>query len=106
MAEHDGEPVGAAWVRLLEQDAGGYGYVDDETPELAIAIEAPWRGRGVGTLLLQGMLHAAGRAGYEAVSLSVHARNPARRLYERAGFAVVGVDGDSIVMRLELAEPD
>jgi ribosomal protein S18 acetylase RimI-like enzyme len=84
-----GDPVGAAWVRLLTGDAAGFGWVDDDTPELAIAVLPGQRGRGLGERMLRALLDAAvGR--FDAVSLSVRADNPAVRLYERTGFRVVG----------------
>jgi ribosomal protein S18 acetylase RimI-like enzyme len=84
-----GEAVGAAWLRLLTGDAKGFGYVDDETPELAIAVAPRRRGRGVGERMLRELLDAAAGT-FAAVSLSVRADNPALRLYERVGFQVVG----------------
>ena len=36
-AEVDGRVAGAVWVRLMQ----GFGFVDDETPELAVALHAP-----------------------------------------------------------------
>jgi ribosomal protein S18 acetylase RimI-like enzyme len=99
-----GERVGAAWLRLLTGDAKGYGYVDDATPELAIAVLPTHRGRGIGARLLTELLDAA-RATFDAVSLSVRADNAARRLYERLGFRTVG-DSDagatSVTMRIGL----
>jgi ribosomal protein S18 acetylase RimI-like enzyme len=88
--DETGELVGAAWVRLLTGDAKGYGYVDDDTPELAIAVVPRQRGREVGERMLGELLASAGAAGFRAVSLSVRADNPALRLYERLGFQVVG----------------
>ena len=88
-----GEPVGAAWVRQLTGDDPGYGYVDDETPELTIAVEPTHRGRGLGTRLLAELGRAVPRC-----SLSVDHRNPARRLYERFGFTPVAFDGNSLTM--------
>jgi ribosomal protein S18 acetylase RimI-like enzyme len=83
-----GEPIGAAWLRLLTGEMQGFGYVDDDTPELAIAVLPALRGRGVGARLLAELLDAA-RGTFGAVSLSVRADNPARRLYERIGFRAV-----------------
>jgi ribosomal protein S18 acetylase RimI-like enzyme len=84
----DGEPVGAAWVRMLVGKDAAYGYVDDTTPELAIAVDPQRTGDGIGSQLLKRLLLDAERM-FPAVSLSVRADNPARRLYERFGFQPV-----------------
>lgn len=80
-----GEPLGAAWVRLVQ----GYGFVDHDTPELGIAVVERRRGAGIGSALLEHLLDRVPRC-----SLSVDTRNPAVRLYVRLGFATVGLDGD------------
>lgn len=63
----------------------------DEAEILSIAIDADQRGRGLSrNLLLTHLGHLAGR-GVRRIFLEVEENNaPARRLYERAGFAVVG----------------
>jgi ribosomal protein S18 acetylase RimI-like enzyme len=95
------EPIGAAWVRLLTGGTPGYGWVDYQTPELTIAILPEHRGNGIGTQLLAQLLELA-RTRYRAVSLSVSRENPARRLYERAGFKTVARDEHSLTMKKEL----
>lgn len=94
-----GDPIGAAWLRLLDGDNRGYGYVDDNTPELSIAVLPAYRGAGVGTALLRRLLDLA-TDHYDAISLSVSRNNPATRLYERFGFTIVDSSGTSHVMRL------
>jgi ribosomal protein S18 acetylase RimI-like enzyme len=84
----DGAQVGAAWLRLFAGDDAAYGYVDDETPELAIAVAPGATGSGIGAALLTRLLDDAAGI-HPAVSLSVRADNPARRLYERLGFELV-----------------
>jgi ribosomal-protein-alanine N-acetyltransferase len=63
----------------------------DEAEILSIAIDTGHRGRGLSRdLLLTHLGHLAGR-GVRQIFLEVEENNaPARRLYERAGFAVVG----------------
>jgi len=63
----------------------------DEAEILSIAVAESHRGRGLSnTLLLTHLGHLAGR-GVRKVFLEVEENNqPARRLYQRAGFAVVG----------------
>jgi len=63
----------------------------DEAEILSIAVASSHRGRGLSrTLLLTHLGHLAGR-GVRTVFLEVEENNqPARRLYERAGFGVAG----------------
>jgi [ribosomal protein S18]-alanine N-acetyltransferase len=63
----------------------------DQAEILSIAVAPGHRGRGLSrNLLLTHLGHLAGR-GVRRVFLEVEENNqPARRLYERAGFAVVG----------------
>ena len=61
-----------------------------------------WRGRGAGTALVEHAMHAAREAGFDAMQFNfVFETNPARRLYERLGFALVGtvpevIDGQAV----------
>ncbi|MEA2887137.1 MAG: [ribosomal protein S18]-alanine N-acetyltransferase, partial [Bradyrhizobium sp.] len=63
----------------------------DEAEILSIAVDAKHRGRGLSrNLLLTHLGHLAGR-GVRTVFLEVEENNqPARRLYDRAGFSVAG----------------
>lgn len=89
--------VGAAWTRLLGGEPKGFGYVDEETPELAMSVVREYRGQGIGTGLLARVLADAAER-FPGVSLSVDDDNPAKRLYLRAGFTPVGLVGKSVTM--------
>jgi GNAT superfamily N-acetyltransferase len=95
-------PVGAAWYRLFTRDHPGFGYVDDETPELAIAVVPSRRGKGTGSMLLEALVDRARAEGHRALSLSVEAASPAVELYERQGFEKVGESDHSWTMLLTL----
>jgi ribosomal protein S18 acetylase RimI-like enzyme len=98
-----GFPAGAAWYRLFPRDRPGYGFVDERTPELAIAVVPNARGKGVGSALLGALLDRARVEGYGAISLSVDRNNAgAIELYERHGFERVGEDDDSVTMLAHL----
>ncbi len=101
-----GREVGAAWYRIFAEDEPGYGFVDTDTPEIALAVDPSRRGVGVGGALLRTIMGSARANGFPAVSLSVHKSNhPALRLYEKSGFVRFRADGDDWVMRADLSTP-
>lgn len=97
ICENSQQPIGAVWVRLMNGDNKGYGYVDDETPELTIAIAPEFRGKGIGSELVSRQL-ADTKLHHRAVCLSVSADNPALRLYKKLRFETVKTDGTSLTM--------
>lgn len=103
IALQDGFPVGAAWYRLFTPDRPGYGFVDDQTPELAIAVVPNRRGKGVGSTLLDALLRRAAEEGYAAISLAVDKANLREiELYARHGFERVGESEDTLTLRARL----
>ena len=97
-------PVGAAWYRLFETSAPGYGFVDEQTPELTIAVVPSCRGKGYGAELLEALLDRARADGYGQISLSVESDSPAVKLYERHGFETVAHRGEASVMVADLTD--
>jgi ribosomal protein S18 acetylase RimI-like enzyme len=98
IAHETGNRVGAAWLRIFSPDEPGYGYVDDTTPELSIAVVPSRRRHGLGQELLDALVGAARAAGHEAVSLSVESDSPAVGFYERNGFERVREQEGGLVM--------
>lgn len=104
VAEADGRPIGAAWLRRFGPDDPGYGFVGPDVPELTIAVAGAWRGLGVGARLLDAVLAAGQRRGSDRVSLSVEPGNrTAAALYRSRGFRDVGTNGGAVTMLVELA---
>ena len=91
-------PVGAAWCRRFSGSAPGYGFVDEQTPELTIAVVPSKRKHGIGQELLDALLARAQADGVPALSLSVENGSPAVAFYERNGFAPVGEQGAALTM--------
>ena len=97
-----GFPVGAAWYRLFKENRRGYGFVDETTPELSIAVVPSRRGHGIGGELMTALLDHARSEGYETISLSVAKDSPSIRLYARYGFARVDERDGAVTMRAAL----
>jgi RimJ/RimL family protein N-acetyltransferase len=77
VAEADGKPVGQLGLHLAP-----YGVAD-----LGMLVAAGWRGRGVGTVLLDEAVRRAREAGAHKIALQVWPHNTAAiALYERFGF--------------------
>ena len=101
-AEVDGQVAGAAWSRIMED----YGHIDDHTPSLALSLLPDYRGQGIGTRLLDRLLVLLQKQGYQRVSLSVQAENPALRLYQRAGFEMEETRGSEYLMAKDLTQTE
>src|ERR1700757_2948510 len=72
IAEDDaGQALGACWMRLLPYGAG-LAYVDDETPQLCIAVMPQWQRQGVGRAMMDAALEAARDHGLRKIALTVH----------------------------------
>ena len=77
----DGHPLGIAWIR---RPLGG------GVPFIGLAVRPEARGQGVGAALLRACQRDAMDHGHD-LSLTVHCRNPALKLYRRCGFREIGL---------------
>jgi ribosomal protein S18 acetylase RimI-like enzyme len=82
VVEVDGERAGRLYVHRGKSDIR----------IMDIALAPAFRGRGIGTRLLRTLVAEAGDSG-RRLSIHVEQNNPARRLYERLGFAPAGEHG-------------
>ena len=97
------ERVGIAWYRVFSEEDQGYGFVSRDIPELGIATTADYRGRGIGLILMRGLIQLARSEGRAGLSLSVEVDNRrALDLYRRLGFRQVATIGNSWTMLLTL----
>ena len=97
-----GKDAGAAWYRFWTDSYHSYGYVNQDTPEIGIALEKPYRGQGIGSQLLSQLLTLAAKNGIQQLSLSVEEDNPAYFLYKKHRFKKVKVVDNSLTMVVSL----
>ena len=95
----DGQPRRRGVAAPLPRVEPGYGFVDEQTPELSIAVVPSRRRHGLGQELMDALLEAARAAGHGAVSLSVEDDSPAVAFYERNGFERVREQDGGLVMQ-------
>ena len=100
VAETDGKIVGAAWTRIMHD----YGHVDDETPSFAISLYKEYRGRGIGTRMMQEMLALLKSKSYAKASLAVQKDNYAVKMYEKLGFRVLRESEEEYIMVCDLQQ--
>jgi ribosomal protein S18 acetylase RimI-like enzyme len=67
VAKQDGQIIGVAWTRIIP----AYGHIDNETPELAISVLPDFRGKGIGSEMMQSLFDLLRERGYRQTSLSV-----------------------------------
>ena len=103
VAEDECGLLGLVWYRFFTDDEHGEGFVDEDTPELAIAVVDTHRSRGIGMQLMEAIHERARADGVAQISLSVDLDNPARRLYERLGYVELEPGGEDERMVLRLA---
>jgi GNAT superfamily N-acetyltransferase len=87
---------GAAWYRLFPAAAPGFGFVDEETPELTIAVVPSHRGHGTGGELLEALLARARNEGFPRVSLSAEPGQTG--FYEKHGFSELQREDGTVTM--------
>jgi predicted kinase/ribosomal protein S18 acetylase RimI-like enzyme len=99
--DHAGTRLAAAFSRHTTAHDPGWGHVSPDIPELGMAVVASHRGRGIGRLVLEGLLQRR-----PTMSLSVDLENSvARRLYESLGFEWVADEGTAATMLRRGAPP-
>jgi len=91
---------GAAWYRLFSEREPGFGFVDEKTPELTIAVVPSRRGKGAGKELIEALLAHARDDGHSTISLS-SAREQVP-YYERLGFRTVSESEQAVTMLAHL----
>ena len=98
VAIQDGKVVGAVWTRIMDD----YGHVDDEAPSFAISLYKEYRGKGIGTRLMEEMLEILRDQGYKRVSLSVQKANYAVKMYQKTGFRIMDENDEEFIMVCKL----
>jgi len=93
-------PIGAAWYRVFPASAPGFGFVDEQTPELTIAVVPSRRGGGLGAQLMDALLERARKDGHSGISLS--AERGRTGLYERYGFRPIEEKDGTVTMKASL----
>ena len=71
---------------------------DDDMPSFAISLYKDYRGKGIGTKLMERMLELLRENGYKKASLAVQKANYAVKMYEKVGFKTIGENSEEYIM--------
>ena len=105
IAMDGGHSVGAAWYRLFRESSSGYGFIDEETPELTIVVVPSRQGEGIGKELLAALVARGKADGYTRLSASVDKNNPETQAFLGEGFEQVAEHGSTLTLRRRLDIP-
>lgn len=91
--------IGAVWGRTFNSLKPGYGFIDENTPEISMAVKKEFRNQGIGAKLIDEITGIYSSRGIKSISLSVDKRNRAKLLYTRKGFIEVADKGTAVTMK-------
>lgn len=100
VALYDNKIIGACWVRIMND----YGHIADDTPSLAISVLEEYRGKGIGTKLMESILKLLKEKGYKQVSLAVQKDNYALKMYKQVGFDIIDENEQEYIMIYKINE--
>jgi len=98
IATIDSIPVGAAWYRFWTESNNTRGYINENTPVLAIGVQSEFRHQGIGQKMIGWLVEYASKHLIKEISLCVSKDNYAMKLYKQQGFEEYADNGDSIIM--------
>ena len=98
VAMDGGHSIGAAWYRLFTEASHGYGFVDEQTPELTVAVVPSRQDEGIAEQLLVALFARAAAEGYAGVSTSVEGDNPERERLREQGFEALAEHGSTLTL--------
>lgn len=98
IAELNKRIIGACWTRIMND----YGHIDNNTPSFAISLYEEYRGKGIGTQLMETMLKLLKDKGYKKTSLAVQKDNYAVEMYRKVGFKIIDENEQEYIMVCDL----
>jgi GNAT superfamily N-acetyltransferase len=99
IAMDGGHRIGAGWFRLFRENAPGYAFVDEHTPEVTVVVVPSRQGEGIGRALLEGLVERATAEAFRALSVSVEPDNPEVSLFAKHGFEPAGETDHAVILR-------
>ena len=79
-----------------------YGHIDNNTPSFAISLYEEYRGKGIGTKLMETLLKILRDKGYKKTSLAVQKDNYAVKMYKKIGFKIIEENEQEYIMVCDL----
>lgn len=100
VAVYENRIIGACWTRIMDD----YGHIDNTTPSFAISLYEDYRGKGIGTELMEKMLELLKQKGYKQASLAVQKENYAVKMYKKVGFEIIDENEEEYIMVCNLVK--